>query len=142
MMGYPELRPAKLLYEAIRSAESPSAPGAMRKVGKPSKPTYQLTSDQIDGIRRDARAEADKAYRAELKKVTKQIRKDALDEAVKFTLAIPVLVLSDKFGFTQEQMDLFFIGIRSWIQACFDDPDALSEVVSEVKEMGYEIEWR
>ncbi len=67
-----------------------------RKLGKsaPKPKTYVLTEDQIA-----------------------KIKNDAVDEAMAMLLAIPVVVLHDKFGFGRIRLDRFTHYAFSWINS-------------------------
>lgn len=73
---------------------------------------------------------------AELKK----IKDEAVDEALRMLLSIPVLVLHDKFGFGKVRLDRFLSGVNTWIKAVHQDEDTMTEVFKTAQaEAGYEI---
>lgn len=69
------------------------------------------------------------------------MKQDAIDNAMDMLLAIPVLVLHDKFGFGQERLGRFLSAVRTWITACNEDENTLAEVVKTAQEEAhYEIQ--
>lgn len=64
-----------------------------------------------------------------------QVRKDAQEEIFLMQLAIPVLVLSDKFGFDEDKLNDFIGPCLTWMK-CVNDGDAkMSEIVEESEKL-------
>ena len=65
----------------------------------------------------------------------KKIRDDAKSEMFLLSLAVPVLVLSDKFGFDEDKLNDFISPCLTWMK-CVNDGDAkLSEIVEECEKL-------
>lgn len=90
-----------------------------RKAGKTEKvKTYVLTDQQI-----------------------KKIKDDAVTEALKILLAVPVVVLHDKFGFGTVRNGRFLSCVNTWVKACMQDENTLAEVLKVAQEeAGYTLE--
>lgn len=64
----------------------------------------------------------------------KRIKDEAVDEALVLLLAIPVLVLHDKFGFGALRLNRFMEYVNTWIKAIHQDENTLAEVVKAAQE--------
>lgn len=66
-----------------------------------------------------------------------------MNQALQMLLAVPVLVLHDKFGFGRIRLNRFLGYVQTWIRACNEDDNTLLEVYQVAKEeAGYELELR
>lgn len=78
-----------------------------RRAGRTGKTkTYVLTEDQIQ-----------------------QMKNEAVAEAVKMLLAIPMLVLHDKFGYGQIRLDRFLHYSMGWVRGIQNGEVSITEVV-------------
>lgn len=70
----------------------------------------------------------------------RQMKNDAVAEAVKMLLAIPMLVLHDKFGYGHTRLDRFLHYAMSWVRDIQNGVVSLQEVVALCeKETGLKI---
>lgn len=133
--------PQKEIVDAMKlttRAERRRAEKAMKK----QETVYHLTAAQIDAIRQEAFQKAEAEANKQLEGLRNEMKKEAVEWSLKFFMAIPCLVMHDKFGFGRQRLDLFMSYVRTWLQACQDDDEALSDAVKAAQELGYEIEWR
>ena len=59
----------------------------------------------------------------------RQLKNDAVAEAVKMLLAIPMLVLHDKFGYDQVELDRFLHYAMSWVTGIQNGEVSIKDVV-------------
>lgn len=71
----------------------------------------------------------------------RRIKSEAVDDALRALLAIPVMVLHDKYGFGELRLSRFMGYVNTWIKAIHEDENTLSELVELAeKEAGFKIE--
>lgn len=58
-----------------------------------------------------------------------EVRSACVDDCMDMLLAVPVLVLHDKFQFGKIKLNRFLSGVHTWIKAIHDDENTLAEVV-------------
>lgn len=110
-----------------------------RKDGKKEKvKTYVMTEAQIEEIRRQAR---DEAIDVGVRQHINRIKAEATDRAMAFLLAIPIVILRDKFGFGKGRIAQFLSYATTWIKAVNSDENTLNELIQiAYDEAGYEVE--
>lgn len=97
-----------------------------RKAGKTEKvKTYVLTVDQIEQIKREAAEEAVKKLRDEIVKTT-------MLKVFKMFLAIPLMVLHDKFGFGKLRLDRFTNYVMIWYESVQNGETDINELIEIV----------
>lgn len=64
-----------------------------------------------------------------------QVRKDAQAEWFLMQLAIPVLVLSDKFGFDEDKHSDFIASCLTWLQLVHDGEVSMREIIEESEKL-------
>ena len=64
-----------------------------------------------------------------------QVRKDAQQEIFLMQLAIPVLVLSDKFSFDEDQLNDFVGPCMTWMQCVLDGEATMQEIIAESEKL-------
>lgn len=70
-----------------------------------------------------------------------RIESKAVDDALRALLAIPVMVLHDKYGFGEVRLGRFMGYVNTWIKAIHEDENTLAELVELAeKEAGFKIE--
>lgn len=75
-----------------------------------------------------------------LNEMQRQIWLDAVDQCISLMLAIPVVVLRDKFGFGKVRHGRFINACQTWIKAVNNDPKTMQELCEIAqKEAGYEL---
>lgn len=83
-----------------------------RKHGITEKPAvYMYTQEQVD-----------------------QLKKDAVDEAFKMLLSIPVMVLHDHFGFGQIRLDRFMNYALHWVESVQSGETKLTDLMKLAEE--------
>lgn len=73
-----------------------------------------------------------------------QVRKDAQAEWFLMQLAIPVLVLSDKFGFDEDKHSDFIASCLTWLQLVHDGEVSMREIIEESEKLAnakFEKKW-
>lgn len=93
-------------------------------------PTYTMTADQIDAIKREA---YDKAW-AEYNSRIEDIKKEATGIACRAAIAVPLVVAHDKLGFGKVRGDRFLGWMMTWLGAISDDSSTLVELQDLVYE--------
>lgn len=84
-----------------------------RKAGITEKPkTYVMTDAQLERVRKDAQA-----------------------EWFLMQLAIPVLVLSDKFGFDEDKHSEFIASCLTWLRCVHDGEATMREIIEESEKL-------
>lgn len=72
-----------------------------------------------------------------------RIKSKAVDDALRALLAIPVMVLHDKYGFGEVRLSRFMGYVNTWIKAIHEDENTLAELIDLAeKEAGFKIELR
>ena len=88
-----------------------------RKSGVKEKPkTYTMTDAQLEKIQSDA-------------------LKEAREGAFLKALSIPVLVLSDKFGFDEDKLSKFVSSCMTWLRCVYDGEATMEEIVAECEKL-------
>ncbi len=64
-----------------------------------------------------------------------QVRKDAQAEWFLMQLAIPALVLHDKFGFGENRLNDFINPCLTWMQCVHDGEATMEEIVAECEKL-------
>lgn len=64
-----------------------------------------------------------------------QVRKDAQEEIFLMQLAIPVLVLHDKFGFGENRLNDFINPCLTWMQLVHDGEATMREIIEESEKL-------
>lgn len=93
-------------------------------------PTYTMTADQIEAMKREA---YDKAW-AEYNSRIEGIKKEATDIACRAAIAVPLVVAHDKLGFGELRGNRFLDWMMTWLRAINDDPGTLVELQDLVYE--------
>ena len=93
-------------------------------------PTYTMTADQIEAMKREA---YDKAW-AEYNSRIEAIKKEAVNIACRAAIAVPMVVVHDKLGFGVVRANRFLDWMMTWLRAINDDPGTLMELQELVYE--------
>lgn len=106
-----------------------------RKAGKTEKvKTYVMTEEQLVAmVRRNVEEEM------AIERV--EIRQKAIDEAFAYLMAIPIVILRDKFGFGKIRLDRFKEHLSRWIRIIHTDEGTLKDLIHIARdECGYVIQ--
>ena len=103
-------------------------------VKAPAKKVYMLTYEQLEKIKDDAINAA--LNGPEMDKIKEQ----AMNRALRVLLAMPVVILHDKFGFGRVRQQRFLGYLKTWIRAINMDDGTLTEILEIAqKEAGYDV---
>lgn len=103
-------------------------------VKAPAQKVYMLTYEQLEKIKDDAINAA--LNGPEMDKIKEQ----AMNRALRVLLAMPVVILHDKFGFGRVRQQRFLGYMKTWIRAINMDDGTLAEILEIAqKEVGYDV---
>lgn len=106
-----------------------------RKAGDKQKvKTYVMTEEQLTAM-------VQRNVEAEVEIEREEIRRKAIDEAFAYLMAIPIVILRDKFGFGKIRLDRFKEHLSRWIRIIHTDEGTLKELIHIARdECGYVIQ--
>ena len=103
-------------------------------VKAPAQKVYMLTYEQLEKIKDDAINAALNGPEME------KIKEQAMNRALRVLLAMPVVILHDKFGFRRVRQQRFLGYLKTWIRAINMDDGTLAEILEIAqKEVGYDV---
>ena len=103
-------------------------------VKAPAQKVYMLTYEQLEKIKDDTINAVLNGPEME------RIKEQAMNRALRVLLAMPVVILHDKFGFGRERQQRFLGYLKTWIKAINMDDETLTEILEIAQnEVGYDV---
>ena len=96
-----------------------------------SAPTYTLTADQIQALKKEAYVKALQVYTSRIEAA----KTEATDITFHAVIAVPMVIVYDKLGFGVVRANRFLDWMLTWLRAINDDPGTLMELQELVYEL-------